>query len=160
MDSTPNQVASEMLEVVPQVMRVIRDRMRGYRASELSVPEFRTLGYLSRHAGGSLTAVADHIGLSLPAMSRLVDGLVERKLVARQFDAADRRRVTLTLTPRGNALRQNALSATRAYLAEVLDVLSPADRELVAQAMRVLEPLFVTEREKEMMSVRDRNGNS
>jgi DNA-binding MarR family transcriptional regulator len=46
--------------------------------------------------------------------------------VTREFDAADRRRVTLALT---------AHAATQAYLAEVLSALSLTEQQVVAQAM-------------------------
>jgi len=160
MSATPNEAAAELLEVVPQVMRTIRAQMRQHRAAELSVPEFRTLGFLNKHTGASLTAAADHIGLTLPSMSKLIDGLVERKLVTREFDALDRRRVTLALTARGRALLQAAYAHTQAFLAELLAVLSPADRTTVIEAMRVLEPLFVSEREKEVVPVRSHQSDS
>jgi DNA-binding MarR family transcriptional regulator len=64
----------------------------GGRAHGLSVPQFRALGFVHRHAGSSLSEVADHIGLTLPAMSRLIDGLVELQLMRRQSQSADRRR--------------------------------------------------------------------
>jgi hypothetical protein len=56
-------------------------------------------------------------------------------LVTREFDAADRRRVTLALTARGNAIIQAAHVATQAYLAEVLCALSLTEQQVVAQAM-------------------------
>ena len=159
MTITPGEAAAELLEVVPRVMRVIRARMRQHRA-DLSVPEFRTLAFLNQHTGASLTAVADHLGFSLPSTSKLMEGLVERRLVSREFDASDRRRVTLVLTARGSAILQAAYVPTQAYLARVLAELSPADRATVVQAMRVLAPLFISEREKELSLTRLRNGDS
>jgi DNA-binding MarR family transcriptional regulator len=160
MDATPQETAAELLDVVPQVMRILRAQMRRHRTADLSVPEFRTLGFLNRHAGASLSDVADHIGLTLPSMSKLVDKLVERKLVTREFDTADRRRVTLALTGRGRAILQAARATTQAYLAEALSTLSPAERATVVQAMRVLRPLFISDREKEMLLAKGHNGNS
>ncbi|MGH2504870.1 MAG: MarR family winged helix-turn-helix transcriptional regulator, partial [Ktedonobacterales bacterium] len=69
-DSAP--LAAALMEVAPLVMREIRTRMRQSRGAGLSVPQFRALGYLRRHPGCSLTEVADHLGLSVPATSRLV----------------------------------------------------------------------------------------
>lgn len=160
MGVTPHETAGELLDVAPQVMRVLRAQMRRHRAADLSVPEFRTLGFLNGHAGASLTDVADHIGLTLPSMSKLVDGLVERKLVTRKFVPADRRRMTLELTARGCAILQAAHAPTEAYLAEVLSALSPTERATVVQAMRVLRPLFISEREKEMLLAKGQNGDS
>lgn len=148
MDATPSATARELLDMVPRVMRDVRSQMRHHRASDLSVPEFRTLGFLSNHTGVSLSDVADHIGLTLPSMSKLIDGLVERKLVTREFDSADRRRVTLALTGRGRTILQAAHTSTQDYLAQVVSALSPAERATVVQAMRVLRPLFISDREK------------
>jgi DNA-binding MarR family transcriptional regulator len=162
MSATPNEAGAELLEVVPQLMRAIRDQMRQHRVADLSVPEFRTLGFLNQHPGASLTAVADHIGLTLPAMSKMMDGLVARSLVKREreFDAIDRRCVTLALTTRGRTVLESARATTQAYLAEVLAALSPAERTTVMEAMRVLSPLFSPEREKERMLAREHNGHS
>jgi DNA-binding MarR family transcriptional regulator len=157
--TTPDECARELLEVTPEVMRTVRGQMRRCRTADLSVPEFRTLGFLRRRTGASLTDVAHHIGVTLPSMSKLMDGLVARKLVTREFDAADRRRVTLALTARGSAILQTAHAATQACLAEMLSALLPAERRTIVQAMRVLRPLFISEREKEMLQSRE-NGNS
>ncbi len=160
MDASPYQTAAQVLEVVPLVMRVLREQMRSHRTADLSVPEFRTLGFLSRHPGASLSDVADHIGLTLPSMSKLVDGLVERRLLTRQSNAANRRRMKLTLTARGRAILQAAREPARAYVGDVLARLSPAERATVIQAMRVLRPLFISDREKEMLLAKGNHGNS
>lgn len=160
MDATAQETAVELLDVVPRVMRTLRAQMRSHRTADLSVPEFRTLGFLDHHPGASLSDVADHIGLTLPSMSKLVDKLVDRKLVTREFDTDDRRRVTLGLTGRGRAILEAARAPTQAYLAEALTALSPAERTTVVQAMRVLRPLFISDREKDMLLAKGDNGNS
>ena len=159
MDYAPHETAGELMDVVPRVMRVVRAQMRSHRA-DLSVPEFRTLGFLNGHAGASLGDVADHIGLTLPSISKLVEILVERKLVVREYNRGDRRRVTLALTGRGRAILQSAHGPTEAYLAEMLTALSPAERATVVQAMQVLRPLFTSDREKEMPIAKGQNGHS
>ena len=93
MGITADQCAHELLEVVPLVMRTIRTEMRGHRGADLSVPQFRTLVFLGNHGGASLSDLADFIGLTLPSVSKLIDGLVTRKLVARKVCTNDRRRV-------------------------------------------------------------------
>ena len=137
-----DECAREVLETVPLVMRAVRAEMRCHRAADLSVPQFRALTFLDRQAGASLSQVAEHIGLTLPSMCTLVDGLVERKLILRKTHATDRRRVTLTLTARGQAVLEAAHSATRAALAEKLAALSTQDWIIVVQAMQALRPIF------------------
>ena len=100
MANSAEACAHEVLDVVPLVMRAIRAELRRHRTADLSLAQFRTLAYLNSHAEVSLSEVAEHIGLSLPTMSKLVDGLLGRGLLTREEDPADRRRVILCLTER------------------------------------------------------------
>ena len=106
MPTSPDVCAQEILEVVPAVMRTIRAELRRHRMADLTVPQFRTLAFIDHKADASLSDVAEHIGLTLPSMSKIVDGLVVRKLVTRQTHPTDRRRMTLALTTRGQTALQ------------------------------------------------------
>jgi DNA-binding MarR family transcriptional regulator len=141
--------AQEVLEVVPLLMRAIRAEMRRQRVHDLSIPQFRTLAYLNYNQGASLSDAAEFIGLTLPSMSKLVDGLVARQLVRREIPPQDRRRVTLTLTPAGSLAFQLAHEATEAYLARQLAGLPVEQRALISQAMQILRPLFTPGQEIE-----------
>jgi len=147
MQVTPEECATQVLEIVPLVMRTIHSQMRRHRAPELSVPQFRALAFLSRHEGASLSDVAGHLGLTLPSMSRLIDGLVARELVARQTSPSDRRCVTLTLTGRGRSLLEAARQGAVAYLTEKIATLTPADQMVILQAMQALRQAFPGEKE-------------
>lgn len=142
MTTSPAVCAQEVLEVVPQVMRAIRAELRRHRTADLSVPQFRTLAFIDHNANASLSSVTEHIGLTLPSMSKIVDGLVTRKLVTRQTDPIDRRRMTLTLTKSGQAALEASRAATRACLAESLATLTDAERATVVKAMDALRPIF------------------
>jgi DNA-binding MarR family transcriptional regulator len=140
---TPMTCAGEVLDTVPLIMQYIRTEMRRGRGAGVSVPQFRVLTFLGRTGGASLSAVADRVGLSLPAMSRLVDGLVDRGLVDREESPEDRRRIRLGLTLRGKELVRVARKGTQSRVAEALEALPPARRAEVTQAMQILRPLFI-----------------
>lgn len=140
--SPVNECAREVLDVVPIVMRVIRRELRRHGAVEMSVPHFRTLVFLFRNKGASLSEVAEHIGLTLPTMSTLVDGLVSQGMVSRRIHAEDRRRMTLTLTELGRNRLTSAREATLTRLEESLRQLSTSERLTVTRAMQVLKDLF------------------
>ena len=141
--ASPEDCARELLEVVPPVMRAIRAEMRSQTAPELSVPQVRVLSYLNRATGASLAQVAEHIGLTPPATSVLIDGLVNRQLVARQSDRADRRRLSLSLTRQGQSLYRTAQQHTQARLAARLAALPPSEREALVATLEALRSLFV-----------------
>ena len=143
--SAPQACASELLDVVPAIMRVIRAHMREASSSELSVPQFRTLRFLSCRKDRSVSDVAEHIGLSLPSASKLVQQLLERGYVHRAVASADRRRTVLAPTAKGARVLQAASMAARDRLAEMVAELANGDRESVIVAMRTLRSIFSPE---------------
>lgn len=141
-----SQTAGEMLRVVPRIMRSVRNDMRDFRGHSLSVHQFRTLGYVHRNRGTTLSRIAEHIGLTLPAMSRLVDGLVDTQLLVRHPHPDDRRCITLNLTARGEKIWESARQFAQASLTKRISALTPTEHTLIAQAMSVLKVLFVADR--------------
>lgn len=148
----PEECAHEVMEVVPLVMRTIRAEMRRHRQADLSVIQFRALAFLRREAGASLSEVADHIGLTLPSTSKMVDSLVENGLITRAAAPDDRRRIRLNLTDHGQATLQAMREATEARLAERLAALPPAERALVMRALQALRPIFAPEDSRDFPS--------
>jgi DNA-binding MarR family transcriptional regulator len=142
MDTAAQPCAHELLETVPLVMRFIRDQVRRRRTAGLSLPRFRTLVFLGRVNNSSLSAVAEHLGLSLPAMSRLINGLVDDRLVARQLVLTNRRQIALTLTARGQATLEKVRNEIRLRLADSLKNLPAAEQKTVQRAMQVLHRVF------------------
>jgi len=108
----------------------------------LSLAHFRTLCHVNRYPATSLSALAEHLGSSLPTASRIVAGLVRRQLLARRGSRADRRCLALALTAAGRSVFDGAWSSTHRQMEAVLEKLSPQDRRTVAQAMNILRPLF------------------
>jgi DNA-binding MarR family transcriptional regulator len=142
MKALPADCAQEVLTTVPAVMRFIRQQMRRHRQAELTVPQFRTLVVLSRSNDTSLSALAEHLGLSLPAASRMVELLVKRGLMQRQTQSKDRRRVSLSLTRQGRETFQRALDATQIALTTRLKTLTHPDIAQIRAAMRILSRVF------------------
>jgi DNA-binding MarR family transcriptional regulator len=140
-EHSPADCAELLLAITPVVMRRIRAEMRLRTLPGLSIPQFRALDYLSHHPQVSLNDVAEHLGLTAPTASKLVQKLVCQKVVARRV-AADRRRVSLSLTQAGTAALSMARSETRQQLAESLKSLSGGELAATIVAFRALERAF------------------
>ncbi len=123
-------------------MQSIRVEMRSQRTPELTVPQFRTLVFLSKYKGAGLSDLAEHIGLSLPSMSKMIESLVGKGLVSRESCATDRRRVSLTLSPQGEAIYRKASRSALDMLARKLEGLSAQDLEALLPLLRELNSLF------------------
>ena len=132
----------ELLDALPPVMRVVRKHMRSHRAAGLSVPQFRVMAYLRAEPAAKLRAVAEFLGASMPTTSRIVSGLVTKKLVHRCQRSRDRRCVDLALTARGISVIDGARRATRTQLARELAALGESERRAIFMGMQSLRSLF------------------
>ncbi len=150
-----DECARQLLDTVPPIMRSVRAEMRSHRGHDLSIPQFRTLTFVNRNPETSLSELADHLGLTLPSVSKLVDGLVNQKLITRRESTEDRRRMTLSLTKSGIDILRAASQATQDYLKNVLRELSGDELSTILRAMNLLHPLFMrgTKEEREYATV-------
>jgi len=142
MRAPSKESAHDILETVPAVMRFIRAQVRQRRAAGLSLPQFRTLAYLSRVKSSSLSDVADYLGLSPPAMSRLVNGLVAGRLAGRKTVSTNRRQIALTLTAQGRRTLERVRGEVRLGLADAVKELSAGEQETVQRGLRILRRVF------------------
>jgi DNA-binding MarR family transcriptional regulator len=142
MRPTPEECVREVLDVVPYVMRILRAEFRSHRGEDLSIPQYRTLMFLRRTPGASLSAVAEHLGMTAPSTSRWVQDLVERGLIDRHPSAADRRRIELMLTHQGRERAEESLRKTQtAYLGRFA-TLPPEKLASIVATMHDLKILF------------------
>ncbi len=92
-----------------------------------SIREYDVLYALSKCNGSTrISDLHEHVLLSQPALSRLVDRLVERGLVSRCEDPADARARRVSLTEAGRDLQR---SIGRAHAADVASAMAPLTRE-------------------------------
>lgn len=118
------ECAMRILDTIPLIMRTIGDIMHQRHAAELSFSQFRAMMLIKEHPGASLSRIAELLGASLSAASKLIDSLVERGYLSRQVLPEDRRRMALTLTDGGEAKLQALKQESLSILSEKLVGLS------------------------------------
>ncbi|RZU61618.1 MarR family winged helix-turn-helix transcriptional regulator [Zhihengliuella halotolerans] len=89
---------------------------------ELNMREYDVLFNLKRapDCGLRLGDLNEHLLLSQPSLSRMIDRLVERGLVARIADPSDARAVLITLTEEGAELQRRIGRAHVRHIHEVM----------------------------------------
>jgi DNA-binding MarR family transcriptional regulator len=102
----------------------------------ISFSQLKCLGVLT-HADAplSLGALSDEIGLSLPAVSRAVDGLVQRRELKRQEDPADRRSKLVSVSARGRATYERVVAVRVAGVERFVEALEPHERDALGAAV-------------------------
>jgi DNA-binding MarR family transcriptional regulator len=86
----------------------------------------------------SVKALAESMGLSLPAMSRAVDGLFERGFVERDEDPTDRRMKRVRLTKAGRTVPRALNDARLSALQELMSSLGNEEAGALEHALGLI----------------------
>ncbi|MDZ8050822.1 MAG: MarR family winged helix-turn-helix transcriptional regulator [Aulosira sp. ZfuVER01] len=136
------ECAARVMETVPLLMRFIRADMRSHNAESLSIPQLRSLAFLNRNPGASLSAVAEHLGVTCATASTTIERLVQRSLVQRTDHPQERRRIVLNLTEEGKLLLKQSQDKTRTHIADILESLTPEEVSHVEEGLALLKNVF------------------
>jgi DNA-binding MarR family transcriptional regulator len=119
------------------MVRYGRNFWQAVGEAELSMSQMKALHVLTAEETPelSLKTLADALGLSLPAVSRAVEGLVRRGLVTRVENADDRRMKTVRVTDAGRELLNHLVELRFAGIGEFVDTLAPEERANLATAL-------------------------
>ena len=116
-----------------------------YQQLGLTVGGWRTLSLIGRYEPIHPSSIAERTSVDADKVTRAVDRLVSKGLVARKVDAEDRRRIVLRLTARGRRVHAEIEQVRRAIEERFLSVLAPEELarfnatldKLEAQAARI-----------------------
>lgn len=134
-------VAEELLKAVPLAMRVLRAEFRSLAKPKLTVPQFRVLMHLSQGACNN-NELAEILGVSVAAMSRMVCGLFDRGYISRDKHEDDRRQIQLELTGAGRQTVKALRLAVQDRLARRVSSLSSTQKRALVEGLTVIEELF------------------
>jgi MarR family transcriptional regulator for hemolysin len=110
------------------------------RASELDLTyaQSQVLFHVADNAGCHMGDVAKAFGVTLPAITHIVDRLEEKQFLSRADDPADRRVYVLELTRAGRALVQELHGLQMRGVEGVLRRMSAEDRQRVIKGLEAL----------------------
>jgi DNA-binding MarR family transcriptional regulator len=133
---------AETINTLRAAVLVLGRRLRYQTADgDLSATEGAVLGRLCRE--GSLTpgdlARGEHV--QPPSMSRIIERLEQRGLVARRPHPDDRRQVLIERTAEGAAFAERSKAVRTEWLTRQFARLSPQDRQALAGAADALRRL-------------------
>jgi DNA-binding MarR family transcriptional regulator len=129
--------AKQVVETVPVLMRLIRTSVRD-RGGTFSVSQLRVLGFVSRTPGASVSDVANHLDVTIPSASALVDRLVKKQLIRRVDDPNERRKVLLTITEIGSTVLEESHTRAQEIMANLLSIETPEQISTISQGLALL----------------------
>ena len=129
------QAAEALHSGAIRVLRMVRaeDAQAGIGPAQLSA--LSVLVFAGEKTVGELAALEQ---VQPPTMSRIVDGLVQRKLVERVSSANDRRSVQITATPAGRKLLLAGRDRRVRALAKRFEALTKKEVETLLSAAEIM----------------------
>lgn len=126
-----------MLGAKEAVIAPMRTKLREYQITE---PQWRVMRVINDRGTTDATGLAEVGLLHAPSVTRILKELEQRKLVVRELDSNDRRRILVALSPEGRevvkVISRHVLHVMREYSdrfgAERLDKLANELRALSA----------------------------
>jgi len=115
--------------------------------TDLRMSQIKALYAFRDRDGLSMTELAESLGLKMPSMTMLADGLEREGFIRRQRDGQDRRKVFVWLTPKGKRLRSDFLARRHRIARSVIGSLDGSDKAELLGALgsvcRILEKVVV-----------------
>ena len=123
------------------VARNVASGLREFYKSEfgLNPAGWRALANIGSRAPMSSKRLGQYIGLDPVQTSRAVDGLVRKRLVTRKADKADRRRVELNLSKKGQEVYASISMLARELENEMFRGFNKTDRKEFSRLLSRLE---------------------
>jgi DNA-binding MarR family transcriptional regulator len=140
----PNPILIDKFwESVPPAWRQTRNQIRHIAVEKFQMTEeqFQVLRRI-RKGSNSVSTLANASQTSRSAVSKSVDALVQRRLVARSQDLVDRRNVPLALTDEGQRVMDAIFTEAEAWLSARFASFSPEELNALQKGMEILLKAF------------------
>jgi DNA-binding MarR family transcriptional regulator len=134
--ATPQQLAELLHKLSYHVNRTASpDMFRVLGDVGLSFTQVKALFLLAEHDELTVKDLAARLSMSVAAMSRSVEGLVQRGFAARRECELDRRSRHIALLPQGRTVLDRVIAAREAALVEFAAELPDAERDALHAAL-------------------------
>jgi DNA-binding MarR family transcriptional regulator len=139
----PERLAAEaqrLLDLLNALGSTTFRQLLWQRASELDLTyaQSQVLFYVAEHAGCPMGEVAKAFGVTLPAVTHIIDRLEQKGFVTRGDHPGDRRVYVLEPTPQGKSLVQELHAIQMRSVEDVLVRMVAADRRRVIRGLEAL----------------------
>jgi DNA-binding MarR family transcriptional regulator len=139
----PSRVPDPVVEAIVDAFEPVLAAQRRVLAAvwqdrSISKLNLHILMLLQGHGPQRMSRLAALAGVALPNLTNIVGRMEELGLVVRESDPRDRRLVVVRATERGRGCVEEIQSVRRDELRRILHTLTPDERRLCLDAMRVM----------------------
>lgn len=129
--------------------RAFREQARFVKSTGLTMPQFGILMQLHYRQQCAVSDISNHMDITNPAASQLVEKLVQSELLERTEDPVDRRAKLLKLSPKGQKLIKDGLAARHRWVEAFIEQLAPTELEKVSEVLEIMTQTLLKIQEQE-----------
>ncbi len=136
------EAIAELLLLLPMFMGTVLEGGKFKTATGLNISEEKTLMYIYKHRGCTMTGYSERVGLARGSFTTVADSLEERGLVDRVFGSDDRRKCALVLTEKGENIAREINLGFKKHIAARLERLTEGELSRLKDALETIAAIM------------------
>lgn len=126
------------------LFRSVTDYFAFLRSTDVSMQQAYVLTYIYHNSPSNISEICEHMTVSAPAASQMVDRLEKQNLVERVADPEDRRVRNVVLSGQGEDFVRQSISARKNWVHEIPSELSDEQLAQITVALQILCAAYQT----------------
>ena len=157
--SEPNDRLSQEVEEFDQLMNQMmrslhQNNPTWLMETDLTEAQFFTGMFIQQHGTSTMSEIANALGVSLSAITGIIDRMVKHGYVERIRDESDRRLVRVQLTEKGNINLDQILDHKNDHLRAILSTLNAEDRTTLLGVIRKINEALTQQQTNNQLGVK------
>jgi DNA-binding MarR family transcriptional regulator len=142
-DLSLGEFSKRYIAIISEVMkRAMRSQTDELAKGKITIPQFLVLHIVSKSGAQKMSFLAKEMGVSLPAMSGLINRLHKLGMVKRIYDQADRRIIRVSLTEKGKNLVKQVILQRQRMISNIFSTVRPQEREEFLRILSKIHNLY------------------
>lgn len=120
-----------------------------FNKNNITIPQLRLLLLLKTRGTLKVGVIAEGLNVSMPTVTGIVDNLVKKGYVNREFDSGDRRSVLCELSEQGSAVMNQLWTMSREQIKQIIKGLTAEKLKKVEEVTEILlDNILINKEEK------------
>lgn len=135
----------EFVDLVFVMNRLTKEGLENEKGSP-SYIQLQALSFISNQKNPIIKSVAEHLNITPPSATFLINNLIKSELINRLHNAQDKRMVHLVISKKGKKELEKSFLRSKKYLYKKLSLLSAKERQSFILILKKISLLLTTEK--------------
>jgi len=135
----------EFVDLVFVINRLTKEGLESEKGSP-SYIQLQALSFISNQKNPIIKSVAEHLNITPPSATFLINNLLKSKLVNRLHNAQDKRMVHLVISKKGEKELEKSFLRSKKHLYKKLSLLSARERQSFILILKKISLLLTAEK--------------